>query len=86
MPQRYCLRAISRRAEVGGFMRPAGYRCWPSRRGDRVTCFAALHESGFDAVDSSFPGTRVPKKWAAVEAPTIRRSYARPRSCSTERV
>jgi hypothetical protein len=36
--------------------------------------FAAVHESGFDAVDGSSAGTRVPKMWALLVAPTIRRS------------
>jgi hypothetical protein len=36
--------------------------------------FAALHESGSDAVDGSSTGTRVPKMWALLKAPTIRRS------------
>jgi hypothetical protein len=36
--------------------------------------FAAVHESGIDAVDGSSTGTRVPKMWALLKAPTIRRS------------
>ena len=32
--------------------------------------------SAFDAVDGSSTGTRVPKMWALVKAPTIRRSYS----------
>ena len=31
--------------------------------------------SGFDAVDGSSTGTRVPKMWVLLVAPTIRRSY-----------
>ena len=36
---------------------------------------AAVNKSAFDAVDGSSTGTRVPKMWALVKAPTIRRSY-----------
>jgi len=36
--------------------------------------FAAVHESTVDAVDGSSTGTRVPKMWALLKAPTIRRS------------
>jgi len=36
--------------------------------------FAAVHESGVDAVDGSSTGTQVPKMWVLFEAPTIRRS------------
>ena len=36
--------------------------------------FVAVHESGYDAVDGSSTGTRVPKMWALFKAPTIRRS------------
>jgi DNA-binding response OmpR family regulator len=35
---------------------------------------AAVHESAVDAVDGSSTGTRVPKMWALLVAPTIRRS------------
>jgi len=34
----------------------------------------AAHESEVDAVDGSSTGTRVPKMWALLKAPTIRRS------------
>jgi hypothetical protein len=39
-----------------------------------IGLLAALHESGSDAVDGSSTGTRVPKMWALLKAPTIRRS------------
>ena len=41
----------------------------PERTSDRVRL-----RSGFDAVDGSSTGTRVPRKWALFEAPTILRS------------
>ena len=45
------------------------------RRGDRIRMlFAAVHEFDVDAVDGSSTGTRVPKMWALLKAPTIRRS------------
>ena len=40
----------------------------------RVPIFAALHEFASDTVDGSSTGTRVPKMWALLKAPTIRRS------------
>jgi hypothetical protein len=40
----------------------------------RLPSYAAAHESGSDAVDGSSTGTRVPKMWALLKAPTIRRS------------
>jgi hypothetical protein len=36
--------------------------------------FVGVHESGSDAVDGSSTGTRVPKMWVLLKAPTIRRS------------
>jgi hypothetical protein len=36
--------------------------------------FVAVQESAHDAVDGSSTGTRVPKMWALLKAPTIRRS------------
>ena len=36
--------------------------------------FAAVHESGCDAVDGSSTGTSVPWMWALLKAPTIQRS------------
>ena len=39
-----------------------------------TSTLAAVHESGFDAVDGSSTGTRVPKMWALFKAPTIWRS------------
>jgi hypothetical protein len=42
--------------------------------------FAAVHESGCDAVDGSSTGTRVPWMWGAVKGPTIRRSQPCKRS------
>src|SRR5260370_23026005 len=34
--------------------------------------FAAVHESGFDAVDGSSTGTRVPRMWALLRLPRFR--------------
>ena len=39
-----------------------------------ATLYVAVHESAIDAVDGSSTGTRVPKMWALLVAPTIRRS------------